>query len=317
MPSTILQYGQGMETQAAPRQQPQSQYQSYGSNLMYGMAQPQAQTQPAQTAYEQVPQYRQRPGAASETVPTGFGVPQTTQYYLAGQTGPTSAPAPDLAGQQLPTQYQQTPYSQTAVSAPQTYPSTMIDPSQGGQYAAYSQQPQYTAQQQTRTVDQAFNEYQTRIRSIFTLVRDGTLRDVGTNLIQISQYLMGNAEALGLTRDDEALHDDRIRLWDEFNRAWLTTLQRQHDMTEDMYRTNQAVQEPYSLMNSQALEQLSRELVRLCDMVERFGLVDYQMGVQEEEIMDYPSGERAGEAAAASTTTQHGASSSRPAARSR
>lgn len=57
-------------------------------------------------------------------------------------------------------------------------------------------------------------------------------------------------------------------------------------MTEDMYRANQAVQEPYSLMNSQALEQLSRELVRLCDMVERFGLVDYQMGVQEEEIMD-------------------------------
>lgn len=73
----------------------------------------------------------------------------------------------------------------------------MIDPSQGGQYAAYAQQPQYTAQQPTRTVDQAFNEYQTRIRSIFTLVRDGTLRDVGTNLIQISQYLMGNAEALG------------------------------------------------------------------------------------------------------------------------
>ncbi|RMY67854.1 hypothetical protein D0864_11485 [Hortaea werneckii] len=334
MPSTILQYGQGMDTQSAPRQQTQSQYQSYGSNLMYGMAQPQAQTQPAQTAYEQVPQYRQRPGAASETVPTRFGVPQTTQYYLAGQTGPTSAPASEIAGQQLPTQYQQTPYSQTAVSAPQTYPSTMIDPSQGGQYAAYAQQPQYTAQQPTRTVDQAFNEYQTRIRSIFTLVRDGTLRDVGTNLIQISQYLMGNAEALGLTRDDEALHDDRIRLWDEFNRAWLTTLQRQHDMTEDMYRTNQAVQEPYSLMNSQALEQLSRELVRLCDMVERFGLVDYQMGVQEEEIMDLwslavllrcltlldPSGERAGEAAAATTVTQHGtssSSSSRPAARGR
>ncbi|KAI7249903.1 hypothetical protein KC335_g17445 [Hortaea werneckii] len=204
----------------------------------------------------------------------------------------------------------------------------MIDPSQGGQYAAYAQQPQYTAQQPTRTVDQAFNEYQTRIRSIFTLVRDGTLRDVGTNLIQISQYLMGNAEALGLTRDDEALHDDRIRLWDEFNRAWLTTLQRQHDMTEDMYRTNQAVQEPYSLMNFQALEQLSRELVRLCDMVERFGLVDYQMGVQEEEIMDLllrcltlldPSGERAGEAATATTLSQHGtsSSSSRPAARGR
>ena len=89
-----------------------------------------------------------------------------------------------------------------------------------------------------------------------------------------------------MTRDDEALHDDRIRLWDEFNRAWLTTLQRQYDMTEEMFRTNQAVREPQSIMTTQSLEHLSRELVRLCDMVERFGLVDYQMGVQEEEIMD-------------------------------
>lgn len=90
----------------------------------------------------------------------------------------------------------------------------------------------------------------------------------------------------GLTRDDEALHDDRIRLWDEFNRAWLTALQRQHDMTDDIFRANQAVRDPQSLMSARSLEHLSRELVRLCDMVERFGLVDYQMGVQEEEIMD-------------------------------
>lgn len=39
-------------------------------------------------------------------------------------------------------------------------------------------------------------------------------------------------------------------------------------------------------MHSQNLETLSRELVRLCDSVEKHGLVDYQMGVAEEEIMD-------------------------------
>lgn len=39
-------------------------------------------------------------------------------------------------------------------------------------------------------------------------------------------------------------------------------------------------------MNQQTLETLSRELVRLCDSVEKHGLVDYQMGVAEEEIMD-------------------------------
>ena len=120
--------------------------------------------------------------------------------------------------------------------------------------------------------------------SIFSLVGMPIVQDTGPNATICFSVL--THAFTGLTRDDEALHDDRIRLWDEFNRAWLTALQRQHDMTEDMYRTNQAVQEPYSLMNSQALEQLSRELIRLCDMVERFGLVDYQMGVQEEEIMD-------------------------------
>lgn len=92
--------------------------------------------------------------------------------------------------------------------------------------------------------------------------------------------------ALGLTRDDDALHADRIHLWDEFNRAWLTTLQRQLEMTEEMVRENQPLREPQSILSLQSLEHLSRELVRLCDSVEQHGLVDYQMGVAEEEIMD-------------------------------
>lgn len=93
----------------------------------------------------------------------------------------------------------------------------------------------------------------------------------------------------GLTRDDDNLHDDRIRLWDEFNRAWLVTLQTQFDMTQEWVRTAQPVREPRSIMNAQILEHLSRELVRLCDSVEKHGLVDYQMGVAEEEIMDRKS----------------------------
>ena len=74
-------------------------------------------------------------------------------------------------------------------------------------------------------------------------------------------------------------------MWDEFNRAWLVTLQAQLDMTEEYFRTQQ-LRESRSVMNQQELETLSRELVRLCDSVEKYGLVDYQMGVAEEEIMD-------------------------------
>lgn len=93
----------------------------------------------------------------------------------------------------------------------------------------------------------------------------------------------------GLTRDDDNLHDERIRLWDEFNRAWLVTLQTQFDMAQEWLRTAQPVREPRSIMSAQVLEHLSRELVRLCDSVEKHGLVDYQMGVAEEEIMDRKS----------------------------
>ena len=51
-------------------------------------------------------------------------------------------------------------------------------------------------------------------------------------------------------------------------------------------QTSQQLSNGQSLMTAGVLERLSQELVRLCDMVERHGLVDYQMGVAEEEIMD-------------------------------
>lgn len=53
-----------------------------------------------------------------------------------------------------------------------------------------------------------------------------------------------------------------------------------------MIQSGQALQDPQSIISTQGLEQLARELVRLCDDVEKHGLVDYQMGVAEENIMD-------------------------------
>jgi hypothetical protein len=44
-------------------------------------------------------------------------------------------------------------------------------------------------------------------------------------------------------------------------------------------------QQPRSILHAETLEKMGRELVRLCDRMERHGLVDYQMGVWEEEII--------------------------------
>ena len=53
-----------------------------------------------------------------------------------------------------------------------------------------------------------------------------------------------------------------------------------------MIQSGQAMHDSQSIISTQGLEQLARELVRLCDDVEKHGLVDYQMGVAEENIMD-------------------------------
>lgn len=44
-------------------------------------------------------------------------------------------------------------------------------------------------------------------------------------------------------------------------------------------------QQPRNILHAETLEKMGRELVRLCDRMERHGLVDYQMGVWEEEII--------------------------------
>ena len=41
-----------------------------------------------------------------------------------------------------------------------------------------------------------------------------------------------------------------------------------------------------SLLDVEDMEKLGHELVRLCDAISVFGLVDYQMGVAEEEILE-------------------------------
>lgn len=51
-------------------------------------------------------------------------------------------------------------------------------------------------------------------------------------------------------------------------------------------RNGQPLEGAQSLMDAPTLERLSNELVRLCDNIEKHGLVDYQMGVAEEEIME-------------------------------
>lgn len=77
----------------------------------------------------------------------------------------------------------------------------------------------------------------------------------------------------------------RIEMWDQFNTCWLALLQCQKDHTQEMLEQGRPPKPPQNLLGEPFLGQMGDELVRLCDSIERHGLVDYQIGVWEEEII--------------------------------
>lgn len=85
----------------------------------------------------------------------------------------------------------------------------------------------------------------------------------------------------GLIIDEVTLHADRIRLWGEFNTAWLGIFQKQKDMLE----SGQRISPPQSLMSQEFINKMIKDLIRMCDSIEGHGLVDYQYGVAEERIV--------------------------------
>ena len=75
-------------------------------------------------------------------------------------------------------------------------------------------------------------------------------------------------------------------MWSDFNVCWLALLQRQKEVTEQAISLDRSTASSENLVSAGFLDRMGSELVRLCDSIERHGLVDYEMGVAEEEIMN-------------------------------
>ncbi|KAH7128459.1 hypothetical protein B0J11DRAFT_578666 [Dendryphion nanum] len=283
-------YGtQDYAPEQTPQHQQQSRYSQYGQNVMYNVAS--AQPQPAgQSQYEPVQQYQSNRDSAIEVLNTSFGVAQPQYYGVPGQEGPTSTPASALATQNVPSQYSSLGYTapQAAVGRESLAPSysapSMTDPHQATSQGGYSHQT-YPEQGSSNEFDNFYNNYQTELKKTFESTRDGRLSEAAVHLKGLTDWLLHWAEPLGLVRDDEANYQPRLKLWTEFNDCWLATLQRQKEMTLEMINTQRPPQSPQSLIDRDYLEKMGTELTKNCDNMEKHGLVDYQMGVLEEEII--------------------------------
>ena len=262
------------------------------------------------------------PTAMIYNVPQATG-PQSTAVYDTSQQFSSRQPAglqmmstdvaaPYFSGEAANTATASALQAQTGSSgASQVYQQTGLQNYSASNMAAMGGMPTQSAPTQDvrmeeeypapEGLDAAYASYQSALKAIFQNIQDNALASASDSLLSVSDWLLSHVAELGmfslapssigllkasnwpigLTSDDQNLHSDRIKLWNDFNHAWLAMLQAQKDLMESGHQ----LQRTQSLVPQEGLERMGKELVRLCDSIERHGLVDYEYGVWEEQII--------------------------------
>ncbi|KAL9124554.1 MAG: hypothetical protein Q9217_006125 [Psora testacea] len=281
--------GGAFSYQAGYQQHPQRAQQNpqYPHQAMYALPQqPQLQHQ---SPFNTLPPYQQRQTTAVEVLSTQFG---GQQYYNNGEVPTASASI----------SYQTPAFQQTAhYSLPEDlgrstltsgYP--VVDPhfSQASASEPTGQQQQQRQQRQQRQQGQSITTadaaYQQLLRQTNTLITQSRLIEARQSLLQLSAWLLNNIEPLGLHRDtpdDRVRYRERLKFWQNFHLCWLAFLQRQFEDTQMMHAARGVLPSGSSLLTMDLLEQLGDEVVRLSDGLQKHGLVDYEMGFGEEEVI--------------------------------
>lgn len=195
-------------------------------------------------------------------------------------------------------------YAYTSQSSPTAsyQPAGMTDPSQSASHSVpvhqtahvrrteeqqqsfrIQPQAQYPLGQVQPDDDHTYDHFFSDLRRTSDYVKDDRLDEAAKLLMSLSLWLVQNVETL--VRDDPSLYRARLRLWEKFNETWLMTLERQRQIIQE---TLDSGRQPFLVRNLiayEVLETMGRELVQLCDSLENYGLVDYQMGVWEEDII--------------------------------
>ncbi|KAK6840955.1 hypothetical protein PG987_001815 [Apiospora arundinis] len=177
--------------------------------------------------------------------------------------------------------YQQIPADQRVML--HQYPNSIVSMSGMSQQATAPDQVMEEQDYSNSTeMGEAYEQYQKALREIFTNIRKGVLVSASESLLTVSDWLLSKVAELGLAADNPQLHHDHIKLWHDFNHAWLALLQKQKDMVASGIPS----QRGQTLVSEENLKKMGKEIVRLCDVIERHGLVDYEYGVWEEPIIE-------------------------------
>ena len=290
-PAFMSEASRQQQLQVSPSQQQQQQQAQ--QQQPFGQYAPSSMLPPVgpQSLYENIPY--QQGQTAIEAMSSRFPVPQ----YMpeAEHAGATLASA---GTQYMTSQAEQSGYGHVAVSRaslPQSYAPGAVDFPMAEQQEAEDSAAASGVQE---ALDEGLRDYRRQIRTIFSAIVAGRVTAASEKLLAVSRWLVNSVTALGkfdsrfrletstkgsvgLHHDDEAKHAERIELWQEFNVAWEALGQKQREITEEALRTRR---QPADILSSETINSLMDDLVGMCDQLEAYGLVDFEMGIWEEQI---------------------------------
>ncbi|KAI1433514.1 hypothetical protein GGR50DRAFT_498911 [Xylaria sp. CBS 124048] len=285
-PESATAYSQPMtqNTMAYPPEYGQESRHQHGypayNSMIYNVPQPSAQS----SVYDTSPQFPSRQPAALHMMPTDVATP----FFSNEPTNGAAAAGlqPQTGTSNTPSIYQHGSPDQRILH--HNYSSNMA--SMGNMTQTDAPEPAIVEQEgPTSTSDKSeldgtHAKYQRALIDVITKINDGNLGAAQGSLLEISKWLTSNVTTLGLTDDVDMLQKDRIRLFRDFNHAWLGLGQKQKDLYQSVYQSNVPLQRHQTLISRAGLKELGDELIRMCDRIERFGLVDYEYGVWERKI---------------------------------
>jgi hypothetical protein len=288
---------QGVEMQYSPayvqdvaRQQNLAQassHSSYGQYAQGQMAPPAAQP----SMYETMSHYQPRQSTAIEVMSTQLG--SVPQYIQHGEQAGMTLPAPQYSTSQ-PDQAMYPHATMPRAQVPSQYP-------QGQEYLMPETQPSQPTQPSAadqEALQDELRQYEQQLRSTFDAIMAGRVSEAAEQVLAISRWLVGAAVPLGmclpqqcgdftnrstgLHHDDKDRYEERLLLWRRFNLCWEALGQKQKDITEQAYQSGR---QPPDILSAETIKRLIDDLIALGDQLENYGLVDYELGIAEEQIV--------------------------------
>ncbi|KAI9279851.1 hypothetical protein BY458DRAFT_501847 [Sporodiniella umbellata] len=137
-------------------------------------------------------------------------------------------------------------------------------------------QPDCKEQTEISTVPiTTFEEIQKQLKSTLDHIEQKNMVSGFQTLSKATTAVVENCEQLGLTSDDHPYNAiDREQFWAGLNNCWLYALAQRHEPSSDEER-----------MTDQHLYNLREMVVSWADKLEKYGLVDYEMGWWEADVL--------------------------------